>query len=83
MKTLVIIINIFVPGLGTLMMGKFIQGIIQLAMTILAFLLWASVLGAPVGAFIGLIAWVWALVVGIQWVQPAPVRAPPASGIGR
>ena len=82
MKVILIIVNLFVPGVGTIFMGKILQGIIQLAMTIVAWALWWSILFSILGFIIGGVAWIWALVVGINWAQPKK-SIPPSSGIGR
>ncbi len=66
-KSIVILINFFVAGLGTLLGGKVIQGVIQLSLTILAWLLFFALFLAPVGMFIGAVSWIWALVTGLNW----------------
>lgn len=66
-KTMVIVINVFVAGLGTLLGGKVIQGVIQLAMTLFGWMLFFALFLAPVGVFICAISWVWALVIGLNW----------------
>jgi TM2 domain-containing membrane protein YozV len=85
-KALVIIINLFVPGLGTLFIGKIIQALFQLALTILGWLLMFSVLFSFIGLGIYGISWIWALIVGIQYQQrqPAPTGIQSSSsGIGK
>ncbi len=83
MKILAIILNIIVPGVGSLIIKKWIQGIIQLMMSILAWFLWLSFLGGFFGFVIGGIAFVWALITAASWNDPADRAPPPSSGIGR
>lgn len=63
-KTLAIIINIFFPGIGTLIMGKTIQGIIQILINIVAIAIFVLTLGFGViiSAPLGFIAWLWGLI---------------------
>jgi len=82
MKAALIIVNLILPGLGTVFMKKYLQGILQLALTLFAFLLWSTVFLAIGGFVVGAIAWVWALFVGINWTEPG-TTAPPKTGIGR
>jgi len=62
MKIIAIIINIFFPGVGTLIVGKIGTGVIQIILTIIAAFLsftgFLSIIGIPLG--IGV--WIWALV---------------------
>lgn len=57
-----LIINFFVPGVGTLMLGKIIQGVIQLIMMLVGIVLNFTIIGAVVGIPLCFIAWVWSLV---------------------
>jgi len=62
MKVIGIIINIFFPGVGTLIVGKISTGIIQVILSIIAGILlftgFLSIIGMPMF----LIVWIWALV---------------------
>jgi len=83
-KTIIILINLVVPGLGTLLGGKVVPGIIQLVMTIIAWVFFFSVFLTLLGAIIGGVSWLWALFMGINWdANKGANRAPPKSGIGR
>jgi TM2 domain-containing membrane protein YozV len=62
MKIVAIIINIFIPGLGTLFVGKVAQGIVQLLLAAVAFVLTASGIFAIFGVPLGFCVWIWALV---------------------
>ena len=62
MRTFGIIINIFFPGVGTLVVGKIIQGIIQIVLIIIAIILNVTVVFAIIGIPLGLGTYVWALV---------------------
>jgi TM2 domain-containing membrane protein YozV len=56
------IINIFIPGLGTLFVKRYIRALIQLTLFAIAIFLYISVLGAIFGMMIWLTTWVWSLV---------------------
>lgn len=62
MKVLGIIVNIFLPGIGTLIVGKIIQGIIQIIFVFIAMLLTLTGIGAIFGIPIYFIVWIWAIV---------------------
>lgn len=62
MKVLAIIINIFFPGIGRMIIGKIGTGIIQLVLTIVAVGLSATGLLSIVGIPLGIGVWIWALV---------------------
>ena len=57
-----LILNIFFPGVGTLVIGQMTAGIIQLVLLVISIPLMFILIGFP----IGFAAWVWALVVSIQ-----------------
>ena len=73
MKTMGILVNIFVPGLGSCFVGKVGVGIVQGIIWGMGLLLMLSTIG--VGGIIGLPmmlgAWVWAIVTAAT--DPAPV----------
>jgi TM2 domain-containing membrane protein YozV len=62
MKIVAFILNIFVPGLGTLLVGKIGSGLIQLALCGLALALMWTVVFWIIGAPLYAIAWVWGLI---------------------
>lgn len=59
----VLILNIFWPGLGTLVARKFGKGMMQMILALLGLALW-FVMAAAFLIFI--IAWIWALVSSIK-----------------
>ena len=69
LKVLLIGLNVVAPGLGTLFMGKVVQGILQLVLEVIGFLCMLTLFLAIPGFIIWAVAWVWALVVGIQWAS--------------
>jgi len=77
---LAIILNIFFPGVGTLVLGKTTAGIIQLVLWVVGFIFDLTVIGVVLGLPMYAAAWIWALVVSIQaFSSPsASASAPPA-----
>ncbi len=70
-KIALILVNLLFPGLGTVFMDtRRKQGIIQLILTGLAFLLAASVIGAILGLVLIMISFVWAFLSGVTWDDP-------------
>ncbi|MDE2165933.1 MAG: hypothetical protein KGJ66_06310 [Alphaproteobacteria bacterium] len=72
MRGLAVLINVFIPGIGTLMVGKVGQGIAQ-------FILWAvgvaicfTVIGVFIGVPMAIAAWIWAIVSAAS--NPAPIQ---------
>ena len=61
-----LVINIFLPGVGSLFVGRILQALAQMFLAICGTLL--SILGPLVilGAPIGFIAWVWAIWTAID-----------------
>lgn len=85
MRALAIITNFFIPGLGTLIVGKVGQGIAQLLLFIVGFWLAFAWLILPIGLPICFAVWIWGLVVAtrtpIQSVQsPAPRTGESSAG---
>jgi hypothetical protein len=62
MKVIALIINIFFPGVGTLLVGKILVGIVQIVLYAIAHALTWTVIGALVGLPLIAIVWIWALV---------------------
>jgi len=73
MKTLAIIVNIFAPGVGTLIIKKWVQGIIQLVLMLIALTLNITGIGAVLGIPIAIIVWIWAIISAVSY-QPTPSR---------
>lgn len=77
MKILAIIINIFFPGFGTLLVKKFGAATIQIALLLIGTLISFTGIGAILGIPMIIFAWIWSLVTVVnspdQPVQPIQV----------
>lgn len=62
MKGLAIALNIFLPGVGTLVIGKIVQGIVQIVLYGLGVVLSFTVVGAIIGVPLCIGIWIWGLV---------------------
>lgn len=62
MKALAIIVNIFLPGFGTLIVKKFGQGIIQIVLTFVSAVLILTGFLAIVGLPLFVAVWIWAII---------------------
>ncbi len=86
MKRLIIIIgiiaNLVVPGLGTLMMGKWVSGFIQLALIAVIWLVGAITFGLAGFIVVPLhgLVWLWALGGGVWALIKTPKRELPSGG---
>lgn len=69
-----IFINFIVPGLGTLIMGKIVQGFIQLAITFCAWLLIWTTLGRVLGIIFLGISMFWVFINAIAWTDPYAIK---------
>ena len=74
MKILAVIVNIFIPGVGTMMMGRIGTGIVQLLLIGLAAVFNFLVIGAIIGIPLYAIVWLWA-VVGVALMPEREPRA--------
>jgi TM2 domain-containing membrane protein YozV len=63
MKALAIVTNIFIPGVGTLIVGKVGQGVAQILLYGLGIVLSFTVIGAIVGIPLVIGIWIWGIVV--------------------
>lgn len=89
MKTGAIVLNFFLPGVGSLVIGKVGQGVTQLILYWLGVLFTFTLIGAFVGIPMMLAAWIWGMVVAASSDpapmqvtvihQQAPLPSPPAS----
>lgn len=73
MKTAAIILNFFLPGVGSLVIGKVGQGITQLILYWLGVLFTFTLIGAFLGIPLMLAAWIWGMVTAAS-SDPAPVQ---------
>lgn len=62
MRAIGVIVNIFLPGVGTLLVGKFVEGVIQIVLVIIAILMNVSIVLAIIGVPLGIGTYIWALV---------------------
>jgi TM2 domain-containing membrane protein YozV len=62
MKALAIILNVFVPGVGTLVVGKIGEGITQLLLWLLGVILVVTVLLSFIGVPLCIAMFVWSIV---------------------
>lgn len=62
MKALSIILNVFFPGMGSLVAGKTGQGISQMVLYVLGIIFSFTVVGAVIGIPLCIGVWIWGLV---------------------
>ena len=62
MKAVAIIVNIFFPGVGTLIVGKIGTGVTQIILTLIAAVMIATAFLSVIGIPLGIGVWIWALV---------------------
>ena len=62
MKVIAIIVNIFFPGVGTIIVGKVGKGVTQIILTIIAGIMIATAFLSIVGVPLAIGVWIWALV---------------------
>lgn len=75
MKAVAIILNFFIPGVGSLVIGKTGAGVIQLIVYFVGLFLTLTLIGAIIGAPMMLGAWIWGLVTAATHVdQPVEVH---------
>ena len=67
MKALAIILNVFFPGVGTLVAKKIWQGITQIVLSLVGIVLTITMIGAIVGLPLLLAVWIWAIVSAATW----------------
>lgn len=75
MKAVAIILNFFIPGVGSLVIGKTGAGVIQLIVYFVGLFLTLTLILAIIGAPMMLGAWIWGLVTAATHVdQPVEVH---------
>lgn len=75
MKVAAILINFFIPGVGSLVIGKTGSGIAQLIIYFVGLLFAITLIGVIIGGPMMLGAWIWGLVTAATYdEQPAPVH---------
>lgn len=70
MKILAIIVNIFLPGIGTLIVRKFLQAFIQIFLLLVGWGLIATGVGALLGVPICFVVWIWAIISAVTAKEP-------------
>jgi TM2 domain-containing membrane protein YozV len=72
MKVLALLVNIVLPGVGTLLVGKIVQGIIQIVIIGLCIVIMiiTAGFGAIITGPIALITWIWGIVSVATAGQP-------------
>ena len=67
-----LLLNIFIlPGLGSLIGGRYLAGIFQLILIVISFILDLTIVGLVIGIPLGALVWLWALITGISMIMRA------------
>lgn len=61
MKVIAVLINIFVPGFGTLFVGKILSAIIQMLLYVIGLIFTFTWIGGIIGIPLCLIVWIWSI----------------------
>lgn len=72
MKAVAILVNVFLPGVGTLFVGKVGEGIAQIILYWIGVVLCFTVVGAVVGIPLCMGIWIWSLVSAGTSKESAP-----------
>lgn len=62
MKTAAILVNILIPGIGSFLVGKWVQGIFQLLLLFVAVILVFTGVGVLLAAPLSFVVWLWAII---------------------
>lgn len=62
MKALSIFLNIFFPGVGSIVIGKIGQGVAQIILYVLGIIFSITVVGVIIGVPLCIGAWIWGIV---------------------
>ncbi len=71
LKILAIIVNIFLPGIGTLIVKKWIQAVLQLILGGIAAVFTFTGVGIVVGGPLAFVVWVWAIISAVTYEEEA------------
>jgi TM2 domain-containing membrane protein YozV len=76
MKAVAIIVNIFFPGVGTLIVGQIGKGVTQLILTLIAAVMIGTAFLSIIGIPLAIGVWIWALVsvVGSNAAETIVIR---------
>ena len=67
-----LLLNIFIlPGLGSLIGGRYLAGIFQFILIVISFILDLTIVGLVIGIPLGALVWLWALITGISMIMRA------------
>lgn len=72
-KTVAIILNFIMPGVGSMVIGKVGQGITQLVLYVIGLLFSFTLIGMIIGIPLMLAAWIWAIVTAAT-SDPTPMQ---------
>ncbi len=67
MKILVVLLNVFLCPIGTFVAGKIVSGIIQVILLVIAAVFVLTGIGLLVAIPIGLVVWIWGIIIAIQY----------------
>lgn len=73
MKVAAILLNFFIPGVGSLVIGSVGQGVTQLILYFLGLIFTFTLIGAILGIPMMLGAWIWGLVTAATYNEIPPV----------
>jgi TM2 domain-containing membrane protein YozV len=73
MKVLSIFLNVFFPGVGSIVLGKVGQGISQIVLYAIGLILSFTVVGAIVGIPLCIAVWIWGIVTATS-APSAPIE---------
>ena len=65
-----LVLNLIIPGVGSLVAGRTSQGVVQLVLWVVSFPLMVVLIGFPML----LAVWIWSLVSGIQILEESKRR---------
>ena len=74
MKGLAVLINVFVPGIGTLMIGKIGEGIAQFIIWGLGIVFCFTIIGVFIGLPMAFVAWLWSIISAASGNRPIQVE---------
>ncbi len=66
-----LLINVILPGLGSIIAGRTKTGLWQLLLMVLGIVFTLTVIGAIIGIPLIVVAWVWGIITGVQVVKEA------------
>lgn len=73
MKVVGILVNFFIPGIGSMIVGKVGQGIFQFLLWLFGVFLNFTMVGAIIGIPICIVAWIWSLITAAT-INPRPIQ---------